>query len=145
MLKGHFDSFVLSPFNSANPVVGETVPLSGSIDHFLERILVVPAWIRVTPLGGACWLTVITQQDGEIWLSLMKGCVWAMQAYCFVLCRIELRASWCLASSEESGIIIFLLLEMLLNCGVGEDSWESLGLQGDPTSPFWRRSALGFL
>ena len=32
-----------------------------------------------------------------------------------------------------------------LNCVVGEDSWESLGLQGDPTSPFWRRSALGFL
>ena len=31
-----------------------------------------------------------------------------------------------------------------LNCGVGEDSWEFLGLQGDPTSPFWR-SALGFL
>ena len=25
---------------------------------------------------------------------------------------------------------------MLLNCGAGEDSWESLGLQGDPTSPF---------
>ena len=24
---------------------------------------------------------------------------------------------------------------MLLNCGVGEDSQESLGLQGDPTSP----------
>ena len=34
---------------------------------------------------------------------------------------------------------------MLLHCGVGEDSWESLGLQGDPTSPFQRRSALGFL
>ena len=31
---------------------------------------------------------------------------------------------------------------MLLNCGVGEDSWEFLGLQGDPTSPFWRRSVL---
>ena len=25
---------------------------------------------------------------------------------------------------------------MLLNCGVGEDSLESLGQQGDPTSPF---------
>ena len=24
---------------------------------------------------------------------------------------------------------------MLLNCGVGKDSWESLGLQGNPTSP----------
>ena len=27
---------------------------------------------------------------------------------------------------------------MPLNCCVGEDSWESLGQQGDPTSPFWR-------
>ena len=31
---------------------------------------------------------------------------------------------------------------MLLNCGVGEDSWESFGLQGDPTSPSWRKSVL---
>ena len=28
---------------------------------------------------------------------------------------------------------------------VGEDSWESLGLQGDPASLFWKISALGFL
>ena len=32
---------------------------------------------------------------------------------------------------------------MLLTCGVGEDSWESLGLQGDPTSPSYRKSVLG--
>ena len=32
---------------------------------------------------------------------------------------------------------------MLLNCGIGEDYWQSLGLQGDPTSPSWRRSVLG--
>ena len=32
---------------------------------------------------------------------------------------------------------------MLLNCGVGEDSWESLELQGDPTSPSSRGSVLG--
>ena len=32
---------------------------------------------------------------------------------------------------------------MLLCRGVGEDSWESLGLQGDPTSPSWGRSVLG--
>ena len=36
--------------------------------------------------------------------------------------RVEL---WRRLSAEEL---------MLLNCGVGEDSWESLGLQGDPTS-----------
>ena len=45
--------------------------------------------------------------------------------------RVEL---WRKLSTEEL---------MLLNCGVGEDSWESLGLQGDPINPFWRRSALG--
>ena len=47
--------------------------------------------------------------------------------------RVEL---WIELSTEEL---------MLLNCGIGEDSWEFLGLQGDATSPFWRRSALGFL
>ena len=31
---------------------------------------------------------------------------------------------------------------MLLNCGVGEDSSESLGLQGDPTSQSERKSIL---
>ena len=39
----------------------------------------------------------------------------------------------------------WVLILMLLNCGVGKDSWESLGLQGDPTSPFWSRSVLGVL
>ena len=29
---------------------------------------------------------------------------------------------------------------MILNCVVGEDSWESLGQQGDPTSPSQRKS-----
>ena len=31
---------------------------------------------------------------------------------------------------------------MLLNCSVGEDSWEFLGLQGDPTSPSYKKSTL---
>ena len=31
---------------------------------------------------------------------------------------------------------------MLWNCGVGEDSWESLGQQGDQTSPSQRKSVL---
>ena len=34
--------------------------------------------------------------------------------------------SWTIKKTEEL---------MLLTCGVGEDFWESLGLQGDPTSP----------
>ena len=31
---------------------------------------------------------------------------------------------------------------MLLNCHVGEDSWESLGLQGDQTGQYWRKLVL---
>ena len=34
---------------------------------------------------------------------------------------------------------------MLLNCGVGEDSWESLGLHGDPTSSSWRNQSWIFI
>ena len=34
---------------------------------------------------------------------------------------------------------------MLLNCGVGEDSSESVGLQGNPTSPSSRKSVLNVL
>ena len=32
---------------------------------------------------------------------------------------------------------------MLLNCGVGEDSWESLGLQGDPTKSILKEISPG--
>ena len=34
---------------------------------------------------------------------------------------------------------------MLFNCSVGEDSWESFGLQRDSTSPSWRKSVLNIL
>ena len=45
--------------------------------------------------------------------------------------RVEL---WRKLSTEEL---------MLLNYGVGEDCWKSLGLQGDPTSPSYMRPVLG--
>ena len=35
--------------------------------------------------------------------------------------------SWAVKKTEQEEL-------MLLNCGIGEDSWESLGLRGDPTS-----------
>ena len=39
------------------------------------------------------------------------------------------RESWTLKKAERTKEL------MLLNCGVGEDSSESLEMQGDPTSP----------
>ena len=66
----------------------------------------------------------------------------------FFVCSLKKGTVRCLLFSEniyQQGIKLSAEELMLLNCGVGEDSWESLGLQGDTTSPFWRRSALGFL
>ena len=45
------------------------------------------------------------------WTELMYGC-----------------EIWTIKKAERQQL-------MLLNCGVGEDSWESLGQQGDQTSP----------
>ena len=42
-----------------------------------------------------------------------------------VMCGCE---SWTVKKAKNGEL-------MLLNCGVGEDSCESLGLQGDPTNP----------
>ena len=77
--------------------------------------------------------TVRTGHGTTDWLQIGKG----VHEGCILSpCLFNLYGLWRSLSIEEF---------MLLNCGVGEDSWESLGLQGDPTSPFWRRSALGFL
>ena len=43
--------------------------------------------------------------------------------------------SWTIKNAEPEEL-------MLLNCGVGEDSWEPLELQGVPTSPCYRKSVL---
>ena len=55
---------------------------------------------------------------------------------------ITLPAKVCLVKAMVFPVVMYGLWRklsteelMLLNCGVGEDSWESLGLQGDPTSP----------
>ena len=44
--------------------------------------------------------------------------------------------NWTIKKAEHSSEL------MLLNCGAGEDSWDFLGLQGDQTSQFYRKSFL---
>ena len=89
--------------------------------------------------GGAWWAAVSGVTQSRTRLKQLSSSsskdvtrLWFFQWTCMDV-RVGL---WRRLSAEEL---------LLLNCGVGEDSWESLGLQGDPTSPFWRRSALGFL
>ena len=47
--------------------------------------------------------------------------------------------SWTIKKAECRRIDAFEL------CGIGEDSWESLRLHRDPTSPSWRKSVLAAL
>ena len=85
------------------------------------------------------WLLTIKSLQSSLpypshcWLGHPFGLCLPM-SWCFMWSSMDVRVGlWRRLSAEEL---------MLLNCGVGE---ESLGLQGDPTSPFWRRSALRFL
>ena len=65
---------------------------------------------------------------------ILPANVYLLKAMVFpvVMCGCE---SWTIKKAEYQRIDAFEL--------VGEDSWESLGLQGDPTNPSERRSVLG--
>ena len=60
-----------------------------------------------------------------------KVCLVKAMVYSVVMCGCE---SWTIKKAEHRRID--------LNCGVREDSWEALGLQGDLASPSWRKSVL---
>ena len=73
--------------------------------------------------------------DEEMWELILVLLIW--HSFYFQWSCMDVKVGlWRKLSAKEL---------MSLNCGVGEDSWESPGLQGDPTSPFQKRSALGFL
>ena len=76
-------------------------------------------------LEGKLWPTWIAYLKAETLLCQQRS----SQGYGFSSGHVwmwELDGRWRNLSAKEL---------MLLNCGVGEDSRESLGLQGDPTSP----------
>ena len=79
--------------------------------------------------------------------DLMMNTYWKAETLSTKVCVVKAMVFQWLCMDVRVGLWRKLSTEelMLLNCGVGEDSWKSLGLQGDPNSPFWRRSALGFL
>ena len=53
--------------------------------------------------------------------------VWLVKAMVFPIVMYGCE-SWTIKKAEAEEL-------MLLNCGAGKNSWESPGLQGDPTSP----------
>ena len=78
----------------------------------------------------------------QTWLSNWTEWGW-MQWSLFFECWVLSQLFHSLSLSSRGFLVPFHFLWrklnteelMLLNCDVGQDSWESLGLQGDPTSP----------
>ena len=104
---------------------GSKITADGDWSHEIKRVLLLGRKV-MTNLDSILKSRDITLSAN---VRLVKA-IWFFQWSCMDV-RVGL---WRKLSTEEL---------MLSNCGVGEDSWESLGLQGDPTSPFWRRSVLG--
>ena len=95
---------------------GSKVTADGDCSHEIKRHLLLGRKV-MTNLDSILKSRDITLPTK---VHLVKAVVFPVVMYG---CEVGL---WRRLSAEEL---------MLLNCGVGEDSWESLGLQGDLTSP----------
>ena len=71
--------------------------------------------------------TVLNNKDKQLSISNLLTEASLVKAMVFPVVMYGCE-SWTIRKAEHQRL-------MLLNCAVGEDSWESLGLQGDPTSP----------
>ena len=104
--------------------LGSKITTDGDCSHEIKICLLLGRKV-MTNLDSILKSRDITLPTKSVWSKL-----WFFHWSCMDV-RVGL---WRKLSAEEL---------MLLNCGVAEDFWESLGLQGDPTSPSWRRSVLG--
>ena len=95
----------------------------GDCSHEIKRCLLL--WRK--PMTK--WDSILKSRDSTLLtkVRLVKAMVFPV-----IMCGYE---SWSIKKAEHQEL-------MFLNCGVGEDSWESLGLQGDPISPSERKSVL---
>ena len=112
--KGHWGSTVALLFSL---IMGSKITADGDCSHEIKRHLPFgrKAMINLNSILKSRDITLPTKVHlvkAMVFLVIIYGC-----------------ESWTIKKAEHRGIDA-------LNCGVGEDSLESLGLQGDPTSPF---------
>ena len=97
--------------------LGSKITADGDCSHEIRRCL-LPGRKAMTNIDSILKSRDITLPTK---VNLVKAMVFPVIMYG---CE-----SWTIKKAERRRIDAFE------NCGVGEDSWESLGLQGDPTSP----------
>ena len=103
--------------------LGSKITADGDCSHEIKRRLLLGSKV-MTNLDSTLKSRDITLPTR---VRLVKAMVFPVVVYG---CE-----SWSIKKAEHWRI-------SALNCGVGEDSWESLGLWWDPTSPSLRRSVL---
>ena len=96
--------------------VGSKIPVVGDCSHAIKRRLLLGRKIMtnldsILKSRDITLPTKVCLVKAMVFLVVMNGC-----------------ESWTIKKAEHWTIDVFELW-------VGEDSWESLGLQGDPTSP----------
>ena len=96
---------------------GSKTTADGGCSHEIKRRLLL-GWKFMTNLDSILKSRDITLPTK---VCLVKAVVFPLVMYG---CE-----SWAIKKAEHRRIDV-------LNCGVGENSWESLGLQGDSTNPF---------
>ena len=104
---------------------GSKITADGDYSHEIERCLLLGRKV-ITNLDNILKSRDITLPTK---VPLVKAMVFPIVMYGCESWTIIIRK----LSAEEL---------TLLNCDVGEDSQESLGLQRDPTSPSWKKSVL---
>ena len=97
--------------------LGSKITADGDCSHEIKRHLLLGRKV-VTNLDSILKSRDITLPTK---VHLVKAMVFPVAMYGF--------ESWTIRKLSAKELM------MLLNCGVGEDCWESLGLQGDPTIP----------
>ena len=97
-------------------LLGSKITADGDCSHGIKRHLLLGRK-AMTNLDSIL-------KSGDIFLPT-KVCL--VKAMVFPVAMYECE-SWAMKKAE-------CWITDTLNCGVGEDSWESLGLQGYPTSP----------
>ena len=96
--------------------LGSKITADGDCSHEIKRHLLLGRKFMIN------LDSILKSRDITLPTKVRLVRLWFFQWSCMDV-RVGL---WRKLSAEEL---------MLLNCGVREDSWQSLGLQGDPTSP----------
>ena len=110
--------------------LGSKITADGDCSHEIKRRLLLgrKAMTNLDSILKSRDITLPTK------VHLVKAMVFPVVMYGW---ELDYKESW----AQKNWCFPFEL-RSLSNCGVGEDSWESLGLQGAPTNPSQRKSIL---